>query len=403
MFPGNASVRTLYIHVPFCSHKCHYCDFYSLVDTRDRREAFTSRLCRELRALAPMAVGAPIETIFVGGGTPTLLTPAQWRMILATLHEVYDCSGMDRSDQSACEFTVECNPETAGTELFDVLRAGGVNRLSFGAQSFDRGHLAMLERRHDPDSVPRAIELARRAGILRLSLDLIHSIPGQTLESWRMDLDRVISLHPEHVSCYNLTYEPNTAMTARLKRGEFEPAAEELEIDMMREAWSRLAARGYQRYEISNFAKSGEACRHNMVYWRCGQWLAAGPSASGHVAGHRWKNAPRLDDYLRLDDEGFAPIVDHEAPDARRALRELVWLGLRLTEGIDGDAVVSQVEELEGRTRHSDPSRGVRVRSVVAGLEARGLVRIESGRWILTDDGILLADGIASDLMAVIG
>lgn len=408
VFPGNRPALSLYIHIPFCSHKCHYCDFYSLVDTRDRREAFTARLCRELRALAPMAVGAPLQTIFVGGGTPTLLTPGQWRTILATLHDVYDCSAMTGEARSPGEFTVECNPETAGMELFDVLRAGGVNRLSFGAQSFDRGHLAMLERRHDPDSVPRAMDLARRAGIMRLSLDLIHSIPGQTLESWREDLDRVTSLRPEHVSCYNLTYEPNTAMTARLKRGEFEPAAEDLEIDMMQHAWSTLAAHGYARYEVSNFARPGEACRHNMVYWRGGQWLAAGPSASGHLAGHRWKNAPRLDDYLRFDDDGFAPMVDHEPVDARRALRENVWLGLRLAEGVDGEDIVSRVASLDGEdhtqdTRPSGPSRSARLRSVIAGLEARGLLRVESGRWILTDDGILLADGIASDLMAVIG
>lgn len=328
-----------------------------------------------------------METIFFGGGTPTLLAEPLWDRILQTLHHHYDLSRMGNGPG---EFTVECNPETARDSLFDLLGAGGVNRLSMGAQSFDRAHLHMLERRHDPESVSRAMDCARRAGFHRVSLDLIHSIPGQSLESWREDLERAVSLGPEHLSCYSLTYEPNTAMTARLKRGEFEPASEDLEIAMMREGWNLLAAHGYERYEVSNFARPGAECRHNMVYWRCGPWLAAGPSASGHVAGHRWKNVPRLDDYLGLDDEGFAAIVDHEPPDESRALREHVWLGLRLAEGVDEQAMLAQA----GRT--------ARVRHVLDSALRRGLIRVEHGRWILTDAGVLLADSVASEFMAAI-
>lgn len=393
---GQGPVRSLYIHVPFCAHKCHYCDFYSLVDTRDRRDAFTDRLCRELRALAPLAAGAPIETIFVGGGTPTMLTPRQWDRLLRTLHDAYDLSLLDgASPTSEAEFSVECNPETATQDLFETLREGGVNRMSFGAQSFDRVHLATLQRLHDPDSVPRAMDLARCAGITRLSLDLIHSIPGQTLDSWRRDLEYAVGLAPEHLSCYNLTYEPNTAMTARLKRGEFEPTPEDLEIDMMREAWALLTSHGYARYEISNFARHEAHCRHNLVYWRCGQWLAAGPSASGHVAGHRWKNAPRLDDYLAIDDDGFAPIVDHEPPDRRRLLRERLWLGLRLAEGV-------HEAEIEAESARLSPEIMGRLTQRADSLASRDLLRIHSGRWLLTDVGVLLADTVARELMTVI-
>ncbi|MFI4898367.1 MAG: radical SAM family heme chaperone HemW, partial [Phycisphaerales bacterium JB059] len=321
--------RSLYIHVPFCAHKCHYCDFYSIVDRQDRQAAFTRRLIRELTALAPFA--GPIETIFVGGGTPTLLAPECWVDLLDALHDRFDLS---RLRSGAAEFSVECNPETATPELFETLRAGGVNRISIGAQSFNPTHLKTLERWHNPDNVARSIDMARAAGIERQSLDLIFGVPGQSLADWGEDLTRVLELGTEHLSCYALTYEPNTAMTARLERHEFEPADEDVEADMYELTLERLAASGLERYEVSNFARPGRECAHNLAYWRQRDWLAAGPSASGHIAGRRWKNAARLDDYLRTDDEGFAPIMEHEPPDGRRAVSERIMTGIRLREGL---------------------------------------------------------------------
>ena len=200
---GTPCPRSLYLHIPFCFHKCHYCDFYSLVDSRDRQEPFVERLEQEIRALGPLAGAKPLQTIFVGGGTPTLLRPLLWERLLGVLHEIFTFGPQD------CEFSVECNPETASAELFDILVQGGVNRLSIGCQSFDPTHLATLERWHDPASVACAIELARSAGIARLSLDLIFAIPGQTLEQWETDLRRALDFGITHLSCYCLTYEPN--------------------------------------------------------------------------------------------------------------------------------------------------------------------------------------------------
>lgn len=390
--PAFRPARSLYLHIPFCFHKCHYCDFYSLVDTRDRQEAFTERLIRELAALSPWASGAPLETIFVGGGTPSLLRPALWARLLEALDRSFDLSVI-RAGRG--EFTVECNPETVSAELMDHLRAGGVDRVSLGAQSFQPGHLKTLERWHNPVNVDKALGLARAAGIPRQSLDLIFAIPGQTVAEWRSDLSAAIDLGTEHLSCYSLTYEPGTAMTARLRRGEFTPAEEDLELEMQEEALSLLRSRGLDRYEVSNFARPGRECRHNLAYWRQRDWLAAGPSASAHVAGHRWKNIPRLDDYLTISDDGLAPITDHETPDAARAVSERLMTGLRLREGVEFGPVLA--DAAAARAGAAD-----RLLRTAERLSATGLLRVDGPVWALTDRGILIADSITVDFMTAI-
>ena len=377
--------RSIYIHVPFCFHKCHYCDFYSIVDSRDRQGVFVDRLIQEFDAwIAPARPGS-IDTVFVGGGTPTLLRVELWERLLEAMGERFDLGGDP-------EFTVECNPETASSELFDVLRTGGVNRLSFGAQSFNPTHLKTLERWHDPASVPRAIELAGSAGIDRLSLDLIFAIPGQTLDEWHDDLTRALSMGVDHLSAYNLTYEPNTAMTKRLQRGEFEPTGDDLEADMYERTLETLHEHGLERYEVSNYARPGLECAHNLAYWRQRDWLAFGPSASGHLGGWRWKNSPRLDEYLNSD--GFSPAIDVEEPDAKRNLAEWIMTGMRIAEGLDAEELLARAESLgtDAPGRLNDAARV---------HEQLGRITI-GDRWRLTESGFLFADGIAGDLMAAL-
>lgn len=395
-------VRSLYIHVPFCFHKCHYCDFYSIVDNQDRQEAFAARLIEELGALAPHAAGKPLRTVFVGGGTPSLLRTDLWRKLLGALDRLFDLTVIrDRPGDRRGEFTVECNPETVSTELMGILSAGGVNRVSIGAQSFDPQHLKTLERWHDPGNVERAVEMARAAGIERQSVDLIYAIPGQARAQWEADLTRAIALDTSHLSCYSLTYEPGTAMTARLNAGQFTRADEELETDMFLATVARLRAAGLERYEVSNFARPGDESRHNLAYWRQEQWLAAGPSAAGHVwagadpagGGYRWKNVPRLGDYL--DSGGFAPVVELETPDRARSIRERIMMGLRLSEGIDGAAVLRDAEA-------AATGSAERLLSEAEGLRDRGHLLLDGGRWTLTDDGFLMADGAAAALMAAV-
>ncbi|MEI7657677.1 MAG: radical SAM family heme chaperone HemW [Phycisphaerae bacterium] len=376
-----AAASSLYIHVPFCFHKCHYCDFYSIVDTRDRQEPFVRRLLEELEALAPWA-RTPLETLFVGGGTPSLLSPALWRTLLRRLDELFGSGSMA---SRGGEFTVECNPETVTDELADTLATGGVTRVSMGAQSFNAAHLQTLERRHDPANVERALERVHGAGISRRSIDLIFGIPGQTMAHWLGDLDMACSLGTEHLSCYGLTYEQGTAMTARLERGDFAPMDDDLEADMFEATVDALERRGLPRYELSNFARPGAECRHNLVYWRQGNWLAAGPSASGHIDGLRWKNRPRLDDYLRETPDGTALIAEAEAPDGVRNLVEAMMTGLRLVEGVDAAAML-------GRAGAIDAPRRDRLERWSRDMSRQGMLDDCDGRWRLTSTGMRLAN-----------
>ncbi|MBL8990343.1 MAG: radical SAM family heme chaperone HemW [Phycisphaerae bacterium] len=402
---AHGPVRSLYVHTPFCAHKCHYCDFYSFVDQRDQQGAFVERLIEELQAQAPLAGGAPLRTIFVGGGTPSLLRADLWRRLLAAMEGLFDLS-LIRAGVG--EFTVECNPESATAELLGVLRAGGVNRVSMGAQSFQERHLRTLERRHDPERVAAALELAEGAGIARRSIDLIYAVPGQTLGEWEADVRRALALGTTHLSCYNLTYEPNTAMTVRLKRGEFTPVDDDLEADMFELAGTLLAERGLERYEVSNYALGGigggHACAHNLAYWRQEAWLAAGPSASGHVwagagrrgGGHRWKNAPNLGAYLAQSDGGYAPVAEHEGPDPARAVRERIMTGVRLSEGLDTAEITADAEAAVS-------GAGQRLALIAAELEADGWLTTAGGRWKVTPRGWLGADFVARRLMGCVG
>jgi len=330
--------------------------------------------------------------VFVGGGTPSLLRVGLWERLLETLGERFDLSEI-RSGRG--EFTVECNPESVTPQLLGTLRAGGVDRISMGAQSFHASHLKTLERLHNPATVGPAIQMAQDAGFERLSVDLIFGVPGQTLDEWRDDLDSALALGTEHLSCYNLTYEQGTAMTARLNRGEFLPADEDVEVDMYELTVEHLAGAGLRRYEISNYSKPGREAQHNLAYWRQEDWLAAGPSASGHVAGWRWKNVARLDDYLRASPDGLPEVADAEPPDAARAMRERMWTGLRLWEGLDAAATLEEV-------RRFNPPAAERLRSAANKARDQGMLDELDDRWVLNKRGMLVADSIVVDFMAAL-
>ena len=376
---GPARVRGLYVHVPFCFHKCHYCDFYSFVDREGRSGAYLERLALDI-AWTLARVDGEIETVFVGGGTPTLLTADELRVLTREIARLPLARDV--------EWTVEANPETLDREKADVLAAGGVNRVSIGAQSFDPKHLKTLERWHDPANVVRAAEVLRAAGLSNFNLDLIFGVPGQTLDEWRADLAQALALSPEHLSCYGLTYEPNTAMTKRLLKGEFEPCDDEVEAAMYDATRATLAQHGFVQYEISNFARAGRECRHNLVYWRNEPWWAIGPSASGFVAGHRFKVVPRLGDWLTRAGDDSQPVVDVEGPDAKRHTSEALMLGLRLMEGIDAT--------LERRAVELEPGRAaVFARAIAGGL----LERTAAGRLRFTHRGALLANEVLAEIV----
>ena len=375
-----------YVHVPFCFHKCHYCDFYSFVDREDRQEDFAARLDAELAAWGHL-VRRPLGTLFVGGGTPTLLRPPVLDRVLGALRERLPFA-ID------AEWTVEANPETVTDEVARTLVARGVGRVSLGAQSFEPAHLKTLERWHDPESVARAIGLLRAAGVRRVSIDLIFGIPGQTLAQWESDLRRALALGTDHLSCYGLTYEPNTAMTKRMERGEFAPCDEDLEAAMLDRADALLRDAGFARYEVSNWARvrggdaAAEECRHNLLYWRNRDWLAFGPSASGHAQGVRWKNVPRLGDWLAS--AGPSPAVDVERGAADTQAAERLLMGLRLVRGM-ADAEVEEVLALGT----GGPARRAAIERAVADgeMERRG------GFMRFTPRGMMVANAVLSRLV----
>ena len=375
---GRHRARGLYVHVPFCFHKCHYCDFYSFVDREGRTGEYLAQLARDV-AWTLERVEGEIETVFVGGGTPTLLSAAELRMFTEEIRRFPLARDV--------EWTVEANPETIDLEKARVLANAGVNRVSIGAQSFDPKHLKTLERWHDPANVARAAGFLREVGITNFNLDLIFGIPGETLDEWRADVARALEIGPEHLSCYGLTYEPNTAMTKRLSRGEFEPCDDALEAAMYEATREMLGDAGFAQYEVSNYARAGRECRHNLVYWRNEPWWAIGPSASGYVAGHRYKVVPRLGDWLARAGDATAPVVDCEAPEERRNTSEALMLGLRLCEGISVD--------LEARAVALEPARA----GVIAQAMRDGLLERDGGRLRFTPRGMMLANGVLEKLI----
>ena len=377
---GRPRARGLYLHVPFCFHKCHYCDFYSFVDREGRSGDYLARLADDVSWTLSRVEGE-IDTVFIGGGTPTLLTAEELGVLTAQVRRFPLARDV--------EWTVEANPETIDLAKARVLAAAGVTRVSIGAQSFDPRHLKTLERWHDPANVARAAGFLREAGIANFNLDLIFGIPGQSLADWRADLARALEIGPEHLSCYGLTYEQNTAMTRRLERGEFEPCDDSVEAEMYEATRDTLAAAGFAQYEVSNYARPGRECRHNLVYWRNEPWWAIGPSASGYVAGHRYKVVPRLGDWLARAGDGSQPVVDHEAPDERRNASEALMVGLRLAEGIGA--------ELEQHAVALAPARA----AVIAKAIADGLLERDAAtaRLRFTQRGMMLANEVLEELV----
>jgi len=412
-------VHALYLHLPFCFHKCHYCDFYSVVEPAGqdapRQQAFLHALQDELTRQAERYPLQP-RTLFAGGGTPTYLRADLWQALLQTLHQL----GIHQPDHDQ-EFTVEANPETVTPELMHTLVAGGVNRVSIGAQSFDRTSLKALERWHDPDSVPRCVEICRNAGLHNFSLDLIFAIPGQTLAMLERDLDALIALAPTHLSTYGLTYEPNTPLTAKLRVGNVTAIGEDLERDMYDLVLNKLEAAGYSHFEVSNWAltekpqahgvaashasanavgsplattstpatqsspASDHRCRHNLAYWHNHNWLGVGPGAASHVAGHRWRNAPNLTRYI--NDAPTPPTEDHEQLDDAGRFAEQLMLGLRLREGIDLDWF------------EKNPCLRADQRETADEWIARGLLEVAGGRLRLTRRGLFVADSVIARLL----
>lgn len=380
LLPPDFGVDSVYLHVPFCEHRCHYCDFFTLAGRHDEMPAYVDRIVDELCVVADRVI-APVKTVFFGGGTPTLLPTDQLKRVLEAVRGSLPLD-------SNVEWTVEANPETVTVEHAEVLVASGVNRVSLGAQSFDPRHLATLERRHEPANVQRSIERLHQAGIGRISVDLIYAIPGQTLEDWHEDIRRVLELGVSHLSCYGLVYEHGTPMTRRRDQGRIAPVDESLEADMHLLARRVLAEHGFHQYEISNWCTPGQECRHNLIYWSNGNWWPVGPGASGHIDGVRWKNEARLGTYV--EGTGLPAATHVERVEADVQVGEAFMMGLRLMQGIPAARLESLLATGSGGPR--------RRQSIEVHVE-RGLLEWDGDGLRFTDSGILLSDTVLADLL----
>ncbi len=380
---------SLYLHIPFCRHRCAYCDFNTYTGLADLQGEYAVALGQEVCQAGALAAGdapRPVHTIFFGGGTPSLMALSDLAHILQQVRTAFALA-------PEAEITLEANPGTVDQAYLAGLRALGVNRLSFGVQSAIDGELAFLEREHDFPAVVEAMTMSRAAGFDNINLDLIYGVPGQTLASWEHSLRAALDLEPEHLSLYCLTIEPGTPMQRRLQNGLFDPPDPDLAADQYNLACELLAGRGYEHYEISNWARPGRACEHNLTYWRNGEYLGLGAGAHGHANGYRYHVVRQPRTYIRRMTEGepagifpLTPAVaDKHRVDEAEAMSDTVITQLRLLqEGLDMAAFA----------RRFDRSLHEAYGDTVDQLIAWGLLQERGQRLLLTEQGWLLSNQV---------
>ncbi len=344
---------SLYIHIPFCHAKCHYCDFNSYAGMLGWRSRYVRALVREITIMgeaARMPNGTPrrCRTIFFGGGTPSLLRPNEVEEILAAARTAFAVDA-GRSGADGAEITLEANPGTLERLNLAELRATGLTRISMGAQSFDAGLLKWMGRIHSPAEIVSAVQAARAAGFGDLNLDFIFALPDQTVAQWHDTLERAVTLAPDHLSLYSLIVEPETPLFDWVAQGIVTPTDDDLAADMYRAAQEILAAAGYRQYEISNWARSGHECRHNLTYWRNLPYIGVGAGAHSYFGGRRFSNVRPVADYVaalagdwrpRAEEVGVTggPVVESALLSPAEEMAETAILALRLNEGLDIDA-----------------------------------------------------------------
>ena len=394
----------LYIHIPFCRTRCVYCGFYSTT-CLSKTQRYVDALCKEVEMKAPPTApeGASIvlssagvsdspigrteawciNTIYLGGGTPSQLTEGQ-------LHQLFDVLYRHCQVADDAEVTIECNPDDITGEYASVLSRLPVNRVSMGAQTFNSRLLRFLHRRHTPDQVPRAVDYLRRAGIMNISVDLMYGFPAQTLAGWHADIDAALSLGVEHLSAYALTYEPGTPLYDMLVRGEFSEVDEEQSRQMYYDLKDRLESAGYEHYEISNFAKKGGEgspsfrSRHNSSYWNHTPYVGLGAAAHSFSGTRRWWNVADVDEYMDAIEHDRLP-TDGEQLDEDTLYNDLVMTRLRTCEGLD-------LQQLT-------PSQRSYCLTQAQSFLQGGLLRLENGCLMLTRDGLFVSDMVMSELM----
>ncbi|QUE53311.1 radical SAM family heme chaperone HemW [Luteolibacter ambystomatis] len=369
-FPHRFRLLT-YLHIPFCHRVCPYCSFYKHTPGSTPIGAFVDALAKEAAYRLPPLNTQP-RTLYLGGGTPSMLSPTHLERLFGALREQLDFAALD-------EITMEANPATFDLTKARLFRELGVTRVSLGIQSFTPHVLQTLGREHDPEQAAEAVAILREAGMPSVNIDLMFSIPGQSIDDWRETLERTISLNPDHVSAYNLTYEEDTAFFESLKRGEMN-ADEDRDASFYHLAHRLLTSSGYDHYETSNYARPGHHSSHNRGYWQGEDYIGLGPSAVSTIERVRSQNVADTARYVEMVNGIGHAITGSEAIDPEAWRIERIALGLRTREGIPLDRVDSRAETLQS-------------------LVDAGYAVIQDGRLVLTEEGSALVDPIAGELV----
>ena len=372
---------SLYIHIPYCAQKCLYCGFYSTIYAQEEADRFISALEIEVQNIQKSLPDRRIDTIYLGGGTPTVLSPTQLDRVVRIIERSF-------AFEKEVEFTVEANPHTAVEVRLEALLGHGVNRLSLGVQSFSDDILNSIGRLHDAKQAVDSFCLARSIGFKSISIDLIFGLPGQTIEDWERTIDTAVLLKPDHISAYSFSLEKDTHFMRMAKAGKLTMLNDEIVAGMYELAVCKLNRHGFDRYEISNFCRPGHACRHNQHYWIRGEYLGLGPAASSFFAGQRYDNTADVSSYIRLLSTGLSPVVTREAIGRESAARESIMLGMRTARGVG----------LSDYKRDYGCDSYERLREKIVSLEGTGLLFVSDERVRLTDRGFLLSDDVVTRL-----
>lgn len=371
----------IYIHIPFCKSRCIYCGFYSTT-LLDLRKKYINAVCREME-LRKNYIREPFSTIYLGGGTPSLLDEAELTKLFLYINNVYD---VDRN----AEITMECNPDDITPEFTNMLNRLPINRVSMGAQTFADSRLRLLHRRHNSDEVKHAVKLLREAGIKNISIDLMFGFPDESLSQWKEDISAALALNVEHISAYSLMYEEDTPLWKMLDTGKVKEIDEELSLTMFKELVCQLTDAGYEHYEISNFARPGYRSRHNNSYWHQVPYIGLGAAAHSFDLNSRQWNVADLKLYIEEINNGIIP-MEREELDNDTTFNDIITTALRTSDGINLNAL---------ETRLGKRYRNTLISAAGKHLE-QGLLEIRHDRLRLTSEGIFISDMVMSDLMIV--
>ena len=372
----------IYIHIPFCKRRCIYCDFFSTTRSEEK-PTYVRALCQELAIRKDYLEGEEIETIYLGGGTPSQLTEKELNEIFTSLYNIYKV-------KEDAEITLEANPDDLTPEYVSMLRRLPINRISMGIQTFQEETLKLLHRRHTARQAIEAFQRCREAGFRNISIDLMYGLPGETLDTWKEDLQQAIALHPEHISAYHLIYEEGTALWKLREEHQVEEADEDLSVTLFKTLIDELKQAGYQHYEISNFCLPGLHSRHNSSYWTGKKYLGCGPSAHSFNGSSRQWNIASLDNYLKGIASG-KPNYEIEELDLYTRYNDFVITSIRTCWGMSLSRLRSEYgEELYRYCLRMSKSH----------LE-QGVLEIKEDILKLTKEGIFISDGIMSDLLFV--